>query len=315
MIHIHSKINYQLRSHIFTKRKFLISVLLGVSMSLFAQEKEAIHVITKHIQKTFPYATGFEVNLEGDNAEVFVESWDRAEIQVHIELVAKHPEKAVAEKELERITYQAERFKRRIYIRNYVKSESALPVKAILKANYYLKVPADCPVYLKNAFGSTNVKDLANKLRIFSEFTNIQLDNIQGTVEMNSKYGDIRGDRLMGNFDIESRHANINLHDIVGNYNINAQYGTINLWAGKGLIDLNIIANKADVNLFNIDPKTHQQQLFVEYGKLSIPNGWQFKFVENTSALKHVTFKPNQEYFANITINVAFGDLAISGKK
>lgn len=284
-------------------------------MNLLAQEKETVHVITKHIHKTFPYATGFEVNLEGENAEVFVESWDKAEIQVHIELVSKHPERAIAEKELERISYQAERFKRRIYIRNYVKLEDALPTQAILKANYYLKVPADCPVYLKNAFGSTNVKDLANQLRIFSEFTNVQLDNIQGTVEMNSKYGDIQGARLVGNFEIKSRHSNISLHDIVGNYTINAHYGTVNLWAGKGLIDLNITANKADVNLFNIDPKTHQQQLFVEYGKLSIPNGWQFNFVENTSTLKHVTFKPNQEYFANITINVAFGDLAISGKK
>lgn len=293
---------------------YILGFLLTFS-AVHGQDEETIHVITKRISKTFPYAKGFEVNLEGNNAEVFVETWEEQKIGIEIELISKHPDEAIAMQDLERMKYLAERVKRKIYLRNYPSSDETTPVQAVLAAKYVIKVPESCPVYLKNQFGETNVKDLANQLRIFSEFSPINLENVSGTVDMRSKFGDITGRKLNGNFEIFARRSNVNLHEIVGNYNVTAQYSLVNLYAGQGLIDLNIDATKTDVNLFNIDPQTHQHNLLVNNGNLFVPEEFQLSFLENTPQIRKVVFKPENEYYANITISVTFGDLKVEKKR
>lgn len=287
--------------------------LLGMA-GMQAQDQEEIQVVTKRITRTFPYSAGIEVNLEGQNADVFVESWDEDYISVEIELIAKHPEQATALADLERMNYTAAKVKRKIYLRNYVAEENK-GGNSILKAKYIINVPEECPVYLKNQFGSTNVKDLANRLKIYSEFSEIQLNNINATVDMRTRFGDIYGYRLAGNYTINARRANLDLREVIGNYDITANYSMINLFAGQGLIDLNIDAQKTDVNLFNIDPLTHQHQILVQHGNLRLPDIWQYRFEQNTPETKRVVFKPSSEYFANITISVSFGDLKIEGKQ
>lgn len=292
----------------------IISLLLFSFSQLLGQEEDVIQVITKKITKTFPYNDGFEVNLEGSNAEVLVETWEKKEIYVQIELISKHPDKAVAAQDLEQMQYTLDRVKRKIYIRNYLATQDNVQTTAIIEANYIIKLPEDCPVYIKNQFGETNVRNLANQLRLFNEYGAINLQNVSGTVEMRTRFGDVFAKDLNGNFDIFARRSNLDLHNVVGNYNIEAKYGILNLWAGTGLIDLNIDASKADVNLFNIDPLTHQQQLLVQHGKINVPNGWQFNYEEDTPQIKKVTFKPNSEFYATVTISIAFGDLKIEGK-
>lgn len=295
---------------------FLITALFFFcGSSLFGQDKEEVlQVITKRITKSFPYSEGFEVNLEGENAEVLVESWDKQEISVQIELIAKHPEQEVAKSDLEQMEYLLERVKRKIYVRNYISGEEQVKTEAMMEARYIIKLPEECPIYIKNQFGETDVRNLASQLRIFNEFGTISLNNISGDINMRTRFGDVTGYQLAGNFDIYSRRSNLNLHDIVGNYNIESHYGTLNLWAGEGLIDLNINAQKADVNLFNIDPLTHQQKLVVQEGNVILPNGWKYNFEEDTPQIKKVTFKPTSEYYATFTINIAFGDLKIEQK-
>ncbi len=282
---------------------------------LLSQEKEVIHVITKRISKVFPYAEGFEVNVEGNNAEIFIETWKENSINVEIELISKHPNEAIALEDLDRIKYLTERIKKKIYLRNYVTTEEGKPTKAILKAKYIIHVPEECPVYLKNNFGSTNVQDLVNQLRIFSNYSPINLDNIRGVVEMRTHFGDIAGQSLNGNFNIKANRSNIDLQQIIGNYNISANYGLINLMAGDGLIDLNIEGMKTDVKLWNIDPDTHQHQLVVYHGNVKLPNGLPFQFTENTPEVKKIFFKPSKEYSATITVNVSFGNLTVEKKK
>ncbi|MEL6719449.1 MAG: hypothetical protein AAFO82_09735 [Bacteroidota bacterium] len=295
---------------------FLITTifLFGYSNVIGQEKEEVLQVITKRITKSFPYSEGFEVNLEGENAEVLVESWEKQEIFIQIELVAKHPEKETAKGDLEQMVYLLERVKRKIYARNYISGKEEVKTEAMMEARYTIKLPEECPIYIKNQFGETDVRNLASQLRIFNEFGKISLNNIRGDINMRTRFGDVSAYQLAGNFDIYSRRSNLDLHNIVGNYNIESHYGSINLWAGEGLIDLNINAQKADVNLFNIDPLTHQQQLVVQQGNIRLPDGWQYNFEEDTPQIKKVTFKPDSEYYATFTINISFGDLKIEKK-
>jgi len=166
-------------------------------------------------------------------------------------------------------------------------------------------------VYTKNQFGAINVSDLARRLRVKSEFTQIGLENIRGEIDVNTAFGDLEGRRLDGQVSIQSRRSDITLRELRGQYDIQAQYGLLRIHADRDLIDLNIRADRSDVFLYNSDPRRFAYTIEAQNAKLDLPSELEFRFQENNLSLKKATFKPNQEYYANITITISFGDLVI----
>ncbi|RME10076.1 MAG: hypothetical protein D6816_03715, partial [Bacteroidetes bacterium] len=128
-----------------------------------------LQVVTKTIEKTFPYKNGYELNIEGEKAEIVVRTWDRNEVKVLLEIVAKHPDREVAKADIDKMSYSTEQHGNMIYFRNYLekKNAGAKPASEV-KAVYTITLPADCPVYLKNNFGLTQVSDLNRELTINS---------------------------------------------------------------------------------------------------------------------------------------------------
>jgi hypothetical protein len=280
------------------------------SLPLTAQT--TYQVITKKVERTFPYQDGYEVNIEGEKAEVVIKTWKRNEIAIVLELRAKHPDKERAQRDLEAMQYQAERVKNKVYVRNYLSTrEGAAQPEALLEAAYFIQVPEDCPVYLKNHFGVASISDLAAGLRVNSEFTKLGLDNIRGLVDVRTRFGDLEGSRLDGAVTINSRRSNVTLREIKGQYDITAQYGVLKIFADRNLIDLRIDADKSEVFLYNPDLSAFAYTIQAQSSDLSLPNELPFKFSDNNLALKKASFKPEQEYFANITITIRFGELVI----
>ncbi len=298
-----------------SKQGFLLILLFLLLMQaggLYAQETTSLFVLTKKVEKTFSYVDGYEVNIEGEKAEVIIRTWNKKAVQVQMELLAKHPQRAIAERDLEYLRHQAERVQHRIYLRNYLSApEGAAKPEASFDARYTIYLPPECPVYTKNQFGAINVSDLARRLRVKSEFTQIGLENIRGEIDVNTAFGDLEGRRLDGQVSIQSRRSNITLRELRGQYDIQAQYGLLRIHADRDLIDLNIRADRSDVFLYNSDPRRFAYTIEAQNAKLDLPSELEFRFQENNLSLKKATFKPNQEYYANITITISFGDLVI----
>lgn len=296
---------------------FLASALaFAASGPLAAQAGKQLHVITKRLDKSFAFKTGYEVNIEGEKAEVVIETWEKPEISVRMELIARHPEKAVAEADLEKMKFMAERVRNKIYLRNYISAEEgeAKP-QSNLEARYLITLPAECPVYLKNYFGISNVSNLANRFRFFGEFSKIGMENVQGAIDLRSRFGDIVGRSLGGEVSINAHRSDITLEDIQGRYDIDAQYGIIRILSSAGLLDLDINAEKSDIYLF--DPKLNDFGflLTAQEGQINYPGDLRMNFLSNTESLKKVEVKPKQEYYPSITITVTFGDIYLEKEK
>jgi hypothetical protein len=294
-----------------TYRILLLTLVFAAhtASALFAQEGK-LHLVTKRLEKSFAYKPGYELNIEGEKAEVTIESWDKAEIAIQIELTARHPDRAVAEAELERMRFVADRVRNKIYLRNYIaQPEGEGPAQARLEARYLVFVPAECPVYLKNHFGSSQVSNLRSRFRFFGEFSQVGLDNVQGQIDLRSRFGDIIGRTIGGQVAINARRSDITLEDIQGQFNIEAQYGLIQILSSSGLLGLDIQAEKSEVYLF--DPRLSEfgMILTAQEGHIHYPSGLRMNFLSNTDALKKAEFKPQQEYYPRITITVSFGDI------
>ncbi|MFQ5445419.1 MAG: hypothetical protein ACE5FF_00645 [Saprospiraceae bacterium] len=279
----------------------------------FAGAQTMLQVVTKTIEKTIPYKNGHEVNIEGEKAEIIVRTWEKNEVRVLLELIAKNESRKVAEDDLDRMNYSTEQHGNMIYFRNYIeKSKNGNLPTSDLKAIYTITLPADCPVYLKNNFGLTYVSDLSKSLRINSEFSKINLENIRGTIGVTSRFGDIYGKRIDGDVTMATRRSDITLHEISGRWNINAKYGILKFFTNPSpeLLSLNIEAEKSDVYFFDPKPNSYGYTLTAHYGTITVPSDLKFNYLENSDQLKKAIFS-SKIGKSNISIKISFGDIVI----
>lgn len=271
-----------------------------------------LQVVTKTIEKTIPYKDGYEVNIEGDKAEILVETWDRNEVKVVVSLIAKHPDKSTAEKELGYMVYDNDQHGDKIYFRNYVSvPKGKAKPESNLSAVYTITLPADCPVYLKNNFGLTNVSNLTNYLRINSQYSKIWLENLRGKIGVDTYFGDVEGRFIEGDVSINSRRSDITLHEIRGTWDITSRYGLLKFFTNPDdLLTLNIDAEKSDVYFFDPKPNFYGYTLTAHYGNITFPNDLKFNFLENTQATKKAIFSSTLGK-GNVTIKISFGDIII----
>lgn len=290
----------------------IILILIISSWTWHVSAQVKVQVITKKMEKSFTYRNGYEVNVEGEKAEVIVESWDKDEIKVELELTAQHPDKAVAEKELESIKYVADKVKNKIYLRNYLSKKEGEPEpQSQLSAKYTIYVPEKCPVYVKNYFGTINISNLFNSVKINSQFSKIALDNLQGIMDITTRFGDIIGDNLDGEMMLNARRSDVSLKNIKGRYDLTTQYGIVKLWASKELLSLNIHADKSDVFLYNVNPTQFAYNLTAQNGTIEFPNNLKYTTLQNNKEVKRIQFKPVTEYYATITVSVSFGNIFV----
>lgn len=278
----------------------------------FAQNG-TMQVVTKRIDKSFSYRDGYSLNIEGERAEVRVETWSKPEIRIQVELIAKHSKKEQAEKDLEKMRFVSNKEKNKIYLRNYLDVPEGSPEpQSQMKATYVIMMPEECPIYIKNNYGLIDAKDLMSSLKLNTRFSRIGLENIMGNIDINTSFGDLFADKLDGNIKVASRRSDITLKHMRGRYDIDAQYGILNFFATEGLLDFNLNADKSTVFFHNLQPNAFSYNLSVQNGRVDYPNELKFKLLDmKDTGIKKITFKPNKEYYPNVTISITFGDLYI----
>lgn len=288
----------------------LFFLFAGLFFNVSAQTK--LQVVKKNISKTWPYKEGFEVNIEGEKAEIVVETWGRSEVKVDVVLIAKHPDRSVAEGDLTAMKYNTEQHGNNIYFRNYIKVDAGKQKpQANLKAVYTVTLPEECPVYLKNQFGDAQVNNLTRYLKLNTEFTKVGLNNLSGETHLTTRFGDIEAAGLSGKVFIDAKRSDITLRDIRGLFDITAEYGILKLFTDRSEdLALNINAVRSDVYFFDPNPTANGYALQAKYGSITAPGDLKFNYIENTNVLKHAVFRPGGE-MATMSVKISFGDVVI----
>ena len=290
----------------------LLALIILLSTCVRAQDNVLREVVTKTIEDTYAYAPGRELAVEGEKAEIFVETWDKQKIRVKIVMTGSHPQLEVAKADVENLVYIADDAGQKIFLKNKLRDEKHRP-QSELTIHYYITLPEECPVYLKSHFGGATISNLRNQLRINGEFSAINIDNVQGILDIRTRFGDITGERIDGNVNISSRRSDINLFDVGGNFTINAQYGELKLSPNLNMQDLKIIADKSDVYIYEpIGGEGLAYDLSLNNGEVKLPNDKTITELTKTTEVRRFTIRPNRERMGTITASVAFGDLYLS---
>ncbi len=284
--------------------------LLALSSFALAQQS-TLQVVTKNITRTIDFKEGFELSIDGEKADVQIDTWDKEQVKVVIDLIAKNENLDIAKKDLESMQHNIEVVGKKIFVRNYrAVSKGKKKTGSIFKAIYVITIPEDCPVDLRNHFGKANITGLTEGLDVKSEFCEIQLENIKGSIGVETRFGDLEGTELNGPMRIEAVRSDITLTKLTGPVDIRAKYGKIKIDANNSLLDLNIIGEKTDIVFLNAAQDSYSFDLTANYGNVDVPSNMDFSFTEKSSSLYKAELNiPKQE--GMVSIQTSFGNIVV----
>jgi len=215
---------------------------------MFAQT--TVQVVTKTLSGEEQWTPGMALEINGENAEIHCSGHTANTIVYEIQLVAKHPDKKIAEQDLKKLLWISGEQGKKFVMRNYIElTRDDQRPKSNLKAIYHIKVPSDCPLTINNYFGEISIENINGQLDINSEFAPIKLNNVNGTINIKSKFGDITSKAIGGHITIYSTRSNIDFTGINGTLEIEAEVSEIKFDDLGKIIALTIEAEKSEISI------------------------------------------------------------------
>ncbi|MEY3322699.1 MAG: hypothetical protein RLZZ417_2282 [Bacteroidota bacterium] len=289
--------------------KFLSWIYIFCSFGIYLNAQNAFKIVSKRIDKSFPYQDAYSLNIDGEKAEVSIETWDKPLVLIQMEITAKNQDKELAALDIEKMKYLIQRVKDKLYVRNYLSDEGENPT-SLLKVIYIIKVPPNCPVYLKNNYGIASIKNLNNQIKINSRFSKIGLENIHGNMNIETVFGDLLGTELWGDLTLNSRRSDMFFQKLYGNVNISAEYGLIKLLLDSKLKSLNLNAMNSEVFILGDNPFQMGMDIQVKNGELDFPSHPKYKVKEQKElGLRTLLIPAAKDQNIPVTIRINLGDL------
>ncbi|RIV21495.1 hypothetical protein DYU11_19020 [Fibrisoma montanum] len=221
----------------------LLKLIALLCIPLPGLAQTSVQVVTKVIEKDLPYTNGQRLHLNAQKADVTIKGWNRPTVSVTLRLVAKHPDRSVAEREVAYHQYTLQTNGNELDLSNrFVIPQRAGKLQSQLKAIYEVSVPSKAILSLNNSFGDVTLRELSGDVSLKFEFGRLTLDDVAGKLNITSEYGDVDGRGVNATLVCKAQKADISLLDLGGTSHIESRYGK-----------LTIVPNAATLNALRVE--------------------------------------------------------------
>lgn len=248
----------------------LLVALLLAGPGAHAQQK--VQVVTRTLAQSWACPPGMVVRIRAEKATVQVRGWDRPTVQVTLRLSARHPERAVAEQDLPVAQYRLQKNGNGLDLLNFFELPAGAPaVRADLRAEYTVLMPAGNPVQVVNTYGQTELADLSGRQSLDQSFGTIVLRNLRGTLTVAARYADLTATGLAADFTCEANKSAVQLVDLAGKCLVHNFYGSVRVQPAASLRQLTVEADRTEIVISTTQPEQFAYQLGVQQGTLAVP--------------------------------------------
>ncbi|MGI4887210.1 MAG: hypothetical protein ACRYFR_19820 [Janthinobacterium lividum] len=248
----------------------LLGALLGLRPAARAQPK--VQVVTRTLAQSWACPPGMAVRIRAEKATVLVRGWDQPTVQVTLRLSARHPERAVAEQDLPVAGYRLQQNGNALDLVNFFVLPAGAPaVRADLRAEYTVWMPAGNPLQVINAYGQTTLADLSGAQKLTQNFGLIILRNLRGTLTATARYADLVATNVQADFTCEANKSAVQLLGLGGSCFVRNYYGSVRVQPAAGLRKLTVEADRTEVVISVGEPELFAYQLNVLQGNLTVP--------------------------------------------
>ncbi|MEO0556127.1 MAG: DUF4097 family beta strand repeat-containing protein [Bacteroidota bacterium] len=267
-----------------------------------------VEVITKTVEKSFVYKSGYSLQVDGKSAVIDVKGWDGTGIKVVMKLISKGLNADVAKKELEYQKYAMDEINRSIVIRNYLLLPRNLDeLSTIQETEIQIYVPKNVKLGVKNAFGETRLSEITGQVSIENEYGDIFISNLEGPCRVKSFFGDLKLRTTSGTLTFEISHTETSISGFSGSAKINTNLGNVSIQDLGEVSDIKIDGQKADIDLKVIDIHRYFWSVRSKYGEIEAPAD----ITKQLKSIKNVKLEYGDRALPNIQITTDFGRIEI----
>ena len=217
-------------------------------LTAYCSYAQTLQVVTKTVEKTLEAQKIEKVQVWGERSDIEISTWNKNEIKATIELSAKHPDRKIAEKDIETLQYAIQKNAKMVSFHNFVVlTKNNTKPQSNLKARFTLFVPANCEVEIQNSFGKTVVKGFQAQTQLQTEFCVVELTNLRGKISARTQFGTIKAHDLSGKLSFISERTDLLLQQIKGECRIRAQYGSLDIQTDKTQVKFDIETNNVEL--------------------------------------------------------------------
>jgi hypothetical protein len=298
--------------HIHIIEAILLTIALWLLLVVVAVAQEKIQVVTQTLDKRIPYTQGEALTIDARKATVQVQGWKENYIQLTLKLIAKHPQRQVAESDLQYLKYEIKKENNTHVFTNYFHTTASdySRVRSNLKAQYEIKLPAGCQLKVSNSYGTIGLEKLSSDAEVFISFGELQLTDIKGTIKITSSYGDVKGDNISGSLSCNAEKANIHLARASGTYDITNSYGQVTVSATSAFTRLKVAGSRTVVTVDVPVFERYNYLLSTTFSDIQLPDNAQNGITRNLAGKKTYDSKDAKTQ-ASIQISTTFSPITI----
>ncbi|SOD95912.1 DUF4097 family beta strand repeat-containing protein [Spirosoma fluviale] len=294
------------------RRLGLAVFLLFPAMPGIAQV--SMQVVTKVVEKDLPYTDGQRIRLVAQKADVVVKGWNRPTVSIRLRLVARHPDRAVAEREVAYHQYVLQAENGRIELSNqFIIPQRAGKLQSQLKAIYEISLPNKALLILKNSFGDIRLTDLAGDVSVNFEFGKLTLEDIGGKLTVVSNYGDIDGRNLDGTLTLKAEKADVSLRELGGTAVLQSRYGKLTVFPATTSHALTIEAARTEILIATKRISDFKFDVISTFADIRVPD-WLADQLSKYNGKQVFTYQPAGRK-PEITIQNSYSTVVIQGEK
>ncbi len=299
----------------------LLAGLLIIS-NLWARPSEEKRRI---IEKSYKVGNSTEISFSNSFGKIHLESWDKNQVDVKIEIIVRASSESRAQDLLEKIKISISdsnpmselSFRTSIDGKNSGRNTS-------FEINYLVNMPKKNALDLKNSFGDVYIGALTGPVKLDVQYGNLNTGPLSGNSEIKLAFGSgYSSIALMRSGDLRLSYSKLTIEEI-GEADINSQFSTLELGkAGRldligkyGEIEIGEIESlEADINFsgFEIDKLYKDIELDIDYGgNISIGLASTINKVDIESSFGPLDLELPSGLNANFMAKLSFSDLKYS---
>jgi len=250
----------------------IITLLVGSSIARADSEKR------KSVNKSYKVSGVTEVQLSNSFGKMHVETWDKNEVKVDIEIIVRATTDDRAQDLLDNIHIEIDDGNPESNLSFSTSiSNNKSGRNTSFEINYNVIIPKANPLELKNSFGDVYIGDLSGDADINVQYGNLKAGRLTGDNDIRLSFGSGFSEiDAMDKGDLKVSYSKLGIEEI-GTLDVNSSFstfetnkaGSIELVAKYGEVDIGEIdVLEADVNFsaFMIDKVNKSLVLNIDYG-------------------------------------------------
>ena len=263
-----------MKNQVFKSAVFLLVLIFAHTFIQARPENEQ----RKEVNKTYQVSPTTSISFTNSFGRMHINTWDKNEVQVNIEIITRASSESKAKDMLDRIKINIDD----------ANPSSGITFKTSLsntrnsgnqsfEINYTVSMPKNNPLYMKNSFGDTYLADYSGSLTLNESYGNLKAEDLEGENNIDLSFGGGTStieSLKKGNLKVSYSNLQVGL---IGQAEVNSQFSNIEI---EKAVDISLLSKYGEVKLgevnsmeatvnfasFKIDKLGKKLILGIEYG-------------------------------------------------